>query len=94
MSKLKEVSDQPGLFLFNCPGCKVDHFLNTNPENGVAWTWNGSIESPTAMPSLWVNSKGGAPRCHFYIQEGTIKYLQDCDHVLAGQTVDIPEYQF
>lgn len=28
--------------------------------------------------------------CHSYIEEGRIRFLNDCTHALAGQTVDLP----
>lgn len=27
------------------------------------------------------------PRCHSFVRDGTIQYLADCTHALAGQTV-------
>lgn len=29
--------------------------------------------------------------CHSFVREGRIEFLSDCTHVLAGQTVDLPE---
>lgn len=29
--------------------------------------------------------------CHSFVTEGKIRFLQDCSHALAGQTVDLPE---
>lgn len=31
-------------------------------------------------------------RCHSFIRDGNIQFLNDCTHALAGQTVPIPEY--
>ena len=30
-------------------------------------------------------------RCHSFVREGKIQFLNDCSHALAGQTVDLPE---
>ena len=30
-------------------------------------------------------------RCHSYVRDGRIQFLSDCTHVLAGQTVDLPD---
>ena len=30
--------------------------------------------------------------CHSFVTEGRIRFLDDCTHKLAGQTVDIPEW--
>ncbi len=36
----------------------------------------------------------GAPPaiCHSFVTDGRIQFLSDCTHPLAGQTVDIPEW--
>lgn len=31
-------------------------------------------------------------RCHMYIREGKIQFLSDCSHALAGQTVEMPDF--
>ena len=31
--------------------------------------------------------------CHSLIRDGRIEFLSDCTHALAGQTVDLPEFQ-
>lgn len=32
-------------------------------------------------------------RCHSFITDGRIQFLGDCTHALAGQTVDIPQWE-
>lgn len=32
------------------------------------------------------------PRCHHYVRDGRIEFLSDCDHALAGKTVDLPDW--
>ncbi len=32
-------------------------------------------------------------RCHSFIRNGKIQFLSDCSHSLAGQTVDLPDYE-
>jgi hypothetical protein len=34
---------------------------------------------------------GSEAECHFHIEEGTIRFLEDCHHDLAGQTIELPE---
>ena len=29
-------------------------------------------------------------QCHSFVTEGKIRFLEDCTHALAGQTVDLP----
>lgn len=31
-------------------------------------------------------------RCHSFVRDGRIQFLDDCTHALAGQTVDLPEF--
>lgn len=77
----------------DCPGCGITHGLcifNTSP--GPLWGWNGSLESPTFTPSLLCNGDYPESRCHSFITDGKIQFLSDCYHSLAGQTVELPEY--
>ena len=36
---------------------------------------------------------GHATRCHSFVTDGRIRFLGDCTHALAGQTVDIPDWE-
>lgn len=54
---LHPVSDDPGVFLWWCPGCEETHGVWTdapNASNGAKWTFNGNLEKPTFSPSLKV----------------------------------------
>jgi hypothetical protein len=31
--------------------------------------------------------------CHSFVTDGRIQFLSDCTHALAGQTVDLPDWQ-
>jgi len=51
--------------------------------------------------SRWVKAPGradadtpdGIPSvCHSFVTDGRIQFLTDCTHALAGQTVDIPDF--
>lgn len=35
---------------------------------------------------------GGRIVCHSFVTDGQIRFLGDCTHDLAGQTVDLPEW--
>jgi hypothetical protein len=82
-------------YAFYCPGCKENKAVPVKPrENG--WEWNGSLDSPSFHPSLLWNVAGSNPMvpiCHSFVKDGKIQYLGDCTHGLAGQTVDIPEWE-
>jgi hypothetical protein len=87
-------------YVFHCPGCHYGHNVlvnGPNMETGAGWQWNGSLTAPTFMPSLLVrgNEFGGtSPRCHSFVRDGKIDFLNDCTHELAGKTVDLPDWDF
>lgn len=70
-----------------CPACDDAHTVSVGP-NG--WTWNGNIEKPTFAPSIKVTDHE-SKICHSFVRNGQWIYLQDCDHEMAGETVDLPE---
>lgn len=95
MAKIKKVpvSETRHQYLFNCPGCDQEHAFND-----VIWTWNENYDRPTLYPSYLMHGykfdkdHNSVPFvCHSYIENGMIKYLTDCTHSLAGQTVELPE---
>jgi hypothetical protein len=59
------------------------------------WGWNGSFDAPTFTPSLltWWGEEGTERyhRCHSFITDGKIQFLDDCTHALKGQTVELPD---
>lgn len=69
---------------FECPGCGYGHPFDTR-----RWQWNESMERPTFTPSLLVN-KDHPSRCHSFVTDGRIQFLDDCHHELKGKTVDLP----
>jgi hypothetical protein len=92
MAKLQGIKTRDGGrgLLFYCPGCKFGHFFQVEkgPEYDGApiWEWNGDIERPTFSPSLGVNMSTEV-RCHLFVRDGMIQFLNDSHHALAGQTV-------
>ncbi len=75
-------------WVFFCPGCKCGHWFKTkggHPE----WKWNENAEKPTVSPSILVPIEG--KRCHSYIRNGFIDFLNDCDHELRGKSVALPD---
>ena len=59
------------------------------------WTFNDDLEKPTISPSLKVSYLVDEEDCvcHSFIREGTIQYLSDCTHHLAGKTIEIPDFE-
>lgn len=82
------------LYVFHCPGCKYGHPFEVDAPNGTGWTWNGSLDKPTFTPSLLVHGGGIGthPRCHSFVTDGRIQFLSDCEHALANQTVELPDW--
>ena len=35
----------------------------------------------------------GCYRCHSFVRDGRIEFLSDCTHALAGQTVELPDWE-
>lgn len=71
--------------LFECPGCGCAHVTDDR------WTFNGDFERPTLRPSVLVNRDDPGRRCHSWVTDGQIEFLDDCHHELAGQTVELPD---
>lgn len=82
--------------MWHCPGCEGSHGV---PVRGPkAWGWNESLDAPTLTPSVLVYShpryeEPDQPRCHTFIRDGQIQFLDDCTHKLAGQTVPMPDWE-
>lgn len=81
------------LYVFHCPGCGYGHPFEVDAPNGAGWTWNLSKDRPTFSPSLLVSGQDPATRCHSFVTDGRIQFLDDCWHDLRGQTVDLPEWE-
>lgn len=95
---VREWLDAKGMITYWCPGCKGGHSITYGPAGTETWTWNGDYNKPTFSPSILANSIRGTaseewnlanPRCHAFVVDGRIKYLTDCEHELAGQTIDM-----
>ncbi|WP_420415936.1 DUF6527 family protein [Marinovum algicola] len=85
-----------GTVTFDCPGCGWTHMLNVDPNEGKpCWTFNGDTEKPTISPSInaWREYGGDrkTQRCHSFVEAGRIRFLGDCTHQFAGQTLALPE---
>lgn len=85
-----------GLWVFHCPGCGYDHPFHTDPQHhptNQSWWWNESLDKPTFTPSLLVFKDDPERRCHSFVTNGRIQFLTDCHHKLAGQTVELPDWE-
>lgn len=61
------------------------------------WTFDGNLDAPTLSPSILSRRGPGADDlppafvCHSFLEAGRFRFLGDCTHELAGQTVDLPD---
>jgi len=53
------------------------------------WTWNGCVDKPTVRPSILTTGGEGDHRCHSWVNDGVVQFLEDCSHDLAGKSVDL-----
>jgi hypothetical protein len=91
MSKAQMAND--GTLLWWCLGCDGAHGVPVRGDR--KWEWNGSLGNATLTPSVLVNRDRANPNahiCHCFVREGKIEFLADCTHHLAGQTVDMGEF--
>lgn len=108
MKLLRRVSAPDGGvvgYVFLCPGCSKPHMYRTkrmateSPTLPV-WQFDGNEDLPTFTPSLLVHEvlkpDGSVyqPRCHLFLTAGKIQFCGDSKHALAGQVVDLPEFEW
>lgn len=88
---MAKIRHENGHISYMCPGCGHGHTIPV-----PRWSWNGSLDKPTVSPSVrhFINLTAGSENtiCHYFITDGYIQYCNDCEHKLAGQTVELPEY--
>lgn len=95
--KFREVSNDPGTYIFYCPGCKMMHHVVTRGSQRPNWQFNDDVVKPTVNPSLlvryplWQGAVKFERVCHSFIREGNIQFLSDSTHDLAGCTVPLPD---
>ncbi len=88
--------------IIECPACGHGHFFN-NAHGALQhprkqnWDFNGNLESPSFTPSMLVTvpPMNGKPKqiCHSFVTDGQIRFLNDCTHKYAGQTLELPEIE-
>ena len=59
------------------------------------WGWNGDVFAPTFSPSILTRQFQG-PDCvemvnHVFVRCGSVEFLRDCTHSLAGKTIPLPK---
>ena len=76
---------------FHCPGCNGTHWVQLKPAS-PGWEWNGSFDKPTFSPSVHCEPSLSKYQCHFFVEDGKIRYLMDCHHELRGKTVPMEDF--
>ena len=81
--------------LFWCSGCQCNHQIRSKSatdKNQDCWGFNGNFDKPTFTPSVLTEGGSRNIRCHIFVNDGVINYLNDCGHDLRGMVpmVDIP----
>lgn len=89
----KNSQDTNRVAAFWCPGCQCEHpfRIKSHLPDLEVWEWNQDMEKPTFSPSLLCYPNTAHGRCHCFVRDGRIEFCSDCDHALAGQTVDLPD---
>ncbi|WP_338523380.1 DUF6527 family protein [Pseudomonas batumici] len=94
-----------GSLWFFCDGCDSPHSLQVGAGPGPRWGYNGNPDAPTFTPSVLVNWPANPEACealkewrtervcHSFVTDGRIQYLGDSTHSLAGQMVDLPNWE-
>lgn len=83
-------------FTFICPGCAQFgysglHILPVNSDHKKPnWDFNNDFVNPTLSPSILTRC-GDGKICHSFLENGTLRFLEDSTHCFAGQTVPLPE---
>ena len=57
------------------------------------WSWNLDVDKPTLRPSVLTQGtsfeKQLKYRCHSWVTEGKVQFLDDTTHELRGQTIKL-----
>ena len=93
MAKVKVTETE---ILFRCPKCGQHRVPKTR------WKMTGTVDNPTLAPSLkeTVNPpsskdyRPGIPTtvCHVVVENGILKFGNDCTHDLAGKHVPMEDF--
>lgn len=64
-------------------------FYTNRKYSPSVWNFNEDMENPTFSPSMLMYPNNIRVREHFFVRDGKIQYLSDCNHTMAGKTVDM-----
>lgn len=86
VTKPKLVKSGVDYIEFYCPGCNINHIIDTK-----IFSWNGSETSPSINQSIKVKSSE-IVLCHCSLTEGKLHYYNDSKHSMAGQTIKLVSF--
>lgn len=93
-TKFLSVEEDSHTYLFHCPGCDMLHEIwDKQAKRDRGWDFNGDLNNATFSPSYLTRypMRGVDVICHSFIENGNIRFLDDCTHKLAGHTVPLPD---
>lgn len=76
------------LLAFYCPACGTEHMVSASIHR-----YNNVPAAPTFRPSVLVCKYHGdtvVERCHSWVNDGWIQYLEDSTHAMKGQRWELP----
>jgi hypothetical protein len=88
------------LYLFYCPGCECNHGVSDKWNIDLkSKTISPSVlvRSTKRPPEPWEFDENRKIKgckevvCHSFVKNGTIRFLNDCTHNLAGKTVNMEQ---
>lgn len=97
--KLSKADD--GMHIFYCPGCEQCHGVNDRwlfngdyhkPTFSPSILVRGTVPITDEEHELLMAGKHVEPKpfiCHSFVKDGSIQYLNDSTHSLAGQTIEL-----
>lgn len=100
MAKIKIRTIQ--YFNFYCPACKRLHTVS----DAGGWNVTGDLNRPTITPSVLnrtpyltkeivdgeiIEKMEYKDICHLTLTDGMIDYCPDCEHEMAGKTIELPD---
>lgn len=103
----RAAATEGGRVLFWCPGCQEGHSITVGtwswngslerPTFSPSVLIRGNQWPREEYPEHWKPrhpdvAPGDDTVCHTFVTDGRIQFLGDCTHVLAGQTVDLPDW--
>lgn len=88
--------DERGGHLFWCPGCEKPHRFTADQDAGAQWTvarWNPLTIAPSVQVTQHSQKGRVENRCHLFIRDGNLQFLNDCTHHLAGKSVPMVPWE-